>query len=531
MIDGKFFAHISVVPIRQIQIKGPFFMIETLPYTWLSTNLQFVQYLNLQCCFTDRLIADMCNLKYLTKLDISNTQNKNNRDVNVSFPHSLKYIDAKSAIIEFSNGTIYLHLKLENLNVPKIQLHDHRNQGILFCKNIISDLQYVNIRSAVSNFGFLAVNCTFPYMKTLIVANIKLNRFFQKPASHRLLHSMYNLESLDLTNTSLSEDHLKRNTLLRQIKMKYLKLGNNNIKEFRIKINQMTQLEWLDLSRNRLACLSPLTMYELDYIQKNSNVTIDITDNRLMCSCSCLSFLEWLTKTTVNVANVQSIHCDWDEVSIPLFQNNAVSVILLDLNAKCYPIFWLTVPCWLVCILLVIISVGSIAYRLRYILAYYWHKLQLRARQELRMQSDFKYDAFICYDHNDIHFIKEKIIPHIETQGGDFTLCIHHRDFLPGAAIVDNIIEALHNSRYAILVVSRNSVKSEWWKCELNMAHQMSLERQYNMIICVFLEDIPADELPPTIGHLLRVFTCLRWPVSEDARDLFWIKLKRALKQ
>ena len=140
------------------------------------------------------------------------------------------------------------------------------------------------------------------------------------------------------------------------------------------------------------------------------------------------------------------------------------------------------------------------------------------------------YDAFICYDHNDLHFVRQQLLRTLEEEKGEFTFCVHHRDFLPGAPIVDNITEALQNSRYAILVVTQNSVKSEWWRFELNMAHQMSIERQYNMIICVFLEDIPAEKLPLTIGRLLKLFTCLRWPVNKNSRELFWIKLKKALK-
>ncbi len=181
---------------------------------------------------------------------------------------------------------------------------------------------------------------------------------------------------------------------------------------------------------------------------------------------------------------------------------------------------------------MLIVTIASISFQLRYILMYLWHRMRFRAKLRIRAEQakvNFKYDAFICYNYADYPFVRHQLFKNLEEDNQEFIICFHPRDFLPGAAIIDNITEAVNNSCFAILVVSKASVESEWWRFELNMIHQVSLERQNNMIICVFLQQIPADKLPPTIGRILSLFTCLQWPESKDARDLFGIKLKKAL--
>ncbi len=155
----------------------------------------------------------------------------------------------------------------------------------------------------------------------------------------------------------------------------------------------------------------------------------------------------------------------------------------------------------------------------------------MRAKQNLNANRHYMYDAFICYNVTNYRWVRHQLFKNLEEDTTEFKLCFHHQDFLAGVAIIDNITDALQKSRYAILVVSENSVASEWWRFELNMAHQMSLERQDNMIICVFLEDIATSKLPPVIGRILHLFTCMKWPASEEAKELFWVKINKVLSK
>ena len=156
----------------------------------------------------------------------------------------------------------------------------------------------------------------------------------------------------------------------------------------------------------------------------------------------------------------------------------------------------------------------------------------LWVRHDILNKETYKYDAFICYCQENYLWVRHELLEEIENQSPDdnIKLCFHHRNFLPGAAIADNIIDALEASRYAIVVISNDSVKSEWWQFEFNMVHQMSLERKHNMMICVFLEPVKSKDMPVTIRRIIKLFTCLKWPNSEPAKKIFWEKLRNVLK-
>ena len=75
----------------------------------------------------------------------------------------------------------------------------------------------------------------------------------------------------------------------------------------------------------------------------------------------------------------------------------------------------------------------------------------------------YKYDAFVLYSSVDddrlwVHF---KLVQELEKLYG-FRLCIHHRDFLAGCDILDNIEQAIRSSRKVLVIMSENFLRSDW---------------------------------------------------------------------
>ena len=52
-----------------------------------------------------------------------------------------------------------------------------------------------------------------------------------------------------------------------------------------------------------------------------------------------------------------------------------------------------------------------------------------------------------------------------------FRICLHDKDWIIGADIVDNIQYSIENSRKTVLIITNNFAKSNWCQCELAMAH------------------------------------------------------------
>ncbi|XP_042338666.1 toll-like receptor 13, partial [Plectropomus leopardus] len=57
-------------------------------------------------------------------------------------------------------------------------------------------------------------------------------------------------------------------------------------------------------------------------------------------------------------------------------------------------------------------------------------------------------------------------------------------------------------------------------------------DEQKDVLILVFLEDIPATELSPyyRMRKLLKRWTYLSWPRAKEHPELFWEKLRQALE-
>ena len=120
-----------------------------------------------------------------------------------------------------------------------------------------------------------------------------------------------------------------------------------------------------------------------------------------------------------------------------------------------------------------------------------------------------------------------KLLPELEDTYC-YRLCIHHRHFLAGCFIVDNIDEAIRNSRKVLVVLSTNSVQSAWCTEEVEMTK--SIDR--TKLVVVLHEQIHATDVgvPPTFQHLLERHTYAEWNSNKTAQKLFWKKIRKALQ-
>lgn len=137
-----------------------------------------------------------------------------------------------------------------------------------------------------------------------------------------------------------------------------------------------------------------------------------------------------------------------------------------------------------------------------------------------------QYDAFVAFSEADGgSFVRSTLVPMLEEQCG-YTLSLHYREFIPGAAIVDNIAEFLHNSRRIITVITTKFLDSEWCKFEVDHGLRLAVERR-NTLVVIMLSEIPLTQLPNSLRTFLNKVTFLKWDGNQ--RDKMCEKLKRAL--
>jgi toll-like receptor 2 len=146
-------------------------------------------------------------------------------------------------------------------------------------------------------------------------------------------------------------------------------------------------------------------------------------------------------------------------------------------------------------------------------------------------QSDnFKYDAFVSYADEDMPFV-QKLVSQLEAEG-DLSLCIHHRDFVPGYNIAENIITAVNRSRKTIVVLSPNFVKSEWCKYELHIAKMEEIYSRDDeaVLFLILYEAVAAKEIPLCIMDLIQQKSYIEFPNDDYGDCVFWNRVCETLQ-
>ena len=63
----------------------------------------------------------------------------------------------------------------------------------------------------------------------------------------------------------------------------------------------------------------------------------------------------------------------------------------------------------------------------------------------------------------------------------------------------------------------------------MRIAHQESLDRGKNIIICIFMPGVEQDKLPGMIRMITKFVTCLKWPTDKKSQKVFWLMLQKAI--
>lgn len=92
----------------------------------------------------------------------------------------------------------------------------------------------------------------------------------------------------------------------------------------------------------------------------------------------------------------------------------------------------------------------------------------------------------------------------------DFKFCMHHRDFIPGKTIFDNITRSIESSRHTVILLSNHFIESEFCLYEFQEAFRQSIMEKRRHLVIVMLEDIPDTKLPRDLRRCMNTFTYIR---------------------
>ncbi|XP_069803371.1 toll-like receptor 13 [Dendropsophus ebraccatus] len=330
----------------------------------------------------------------------------------------------------------------------------------------------------------------------------------------------------NLTYLSLSEDcngvqNLSPGIFKNLVNLKILNLENMCIQSLGPKIfSNLTNLKRLQLTKNGLKHIDPTIFDNLTNLQY-----LDLWKCPLTCTCVNQDLKGWMNRSNVQIKYLYNMTCGHNHNAY--FHNFDTQVCdhKERLALFCSTFLFL-------CLLIIIPIVNSKLYwrlKYNYFLFISWLKERWHSNKDL-----YKYDAFVSYNTRDEDWVYETMLPMLERYhcSKKLRLCLHHRDFQLGRDIIDNIVDSIHNSRKTLCVVSRSYLRSEWCSLEMQLASYKLFDEMRDVLVLVFLEDIPDRELS-TYHRMRKVMlkkTYITWPREPEGQKLFWAKVRKALR-
>uniref|UniRef100_A0A3P9DBH1 TIR domain-containing protein n=1 Tax=Maylandia zebra TaxID=106582 RepID=A0A3P9DBH1_9CICH len=330
------------------------------------------------------------------------------------------------------------------------------------------------------------------------------------------------LKSLKISNSEIS--NLTSEVFWPVPNLTMLDFSNNKLRSLDFLADAKLQaLTWLKLSDNTLTLVSQKVINSLHAL-----TYLDLASNRLTCECSSIDFNEWIQNSSqTQIVNAHQYTC-----AFPVSQQGKKFLDFEIDSCRRDANFLYFISSFFLVVLTLLISFIHHFLRWHLTYTYYLFLAFLYDNKRRKKGIPHSYDAFVSYNVHDEAWVCGELLPELEGQQG-WKLCLHHRDFEPGKPIVENITDAIYNSRKTICVISQHYLQSEWCSREIQMASYRLFDEHKDVLIMVFLEDIPAKQLSPyyQIRSLVKKRSYLSWPQAVQHTGVFWQKIQQALKR
>ncbi|XP_028289888.1 toll-like receptor 13 [Gouania willdenowi] len=359
------------------------------------------------------------------------------------------------------------------------------------------------------------------------------------------LQGLSNLLSFNIRNTLLND--LDKDTFTWTPQLQILDIRSNPLNslfpDFFIQLRNLTKLYLSNSHFYSLDFLIDINLTKLNYLQAKSNQYsvirpevigslpalhyADLRDNVFTCDCDNKAFMEWAENSKqTQVYEAHNFQCNYP----PSFKGKKLldfdfRLCLLDVG------FIAFVTTTSVTLLLMLVSLTYHFMRWQLVYAYYIFLAWLTDKKHKKKRAPYQYDAFVSYNTHDELWVVQELLPKLEGEQG-WKLCLHHRNFEPGKPIIDNITDAIYQSRKTLCVISHKYLESEWCLREFQVASFRLFDEKKDVLILVFLEEIQRSKLSPyyRMRKLLKRQTYLSWPKAAEQTELFWEKLRQALQ-
>ncbi|KAK2152747.1 hypothetical protein LSH36_320g05002 [Paralvinella palmiformis] len=463
--------------------------------------------------------------------------------LHIYYPPALEYYNISFALFQTNMYELHIHqadnVKLLNVAGNRIKVLgsklvfvDKPKHGITMD---VSGNEIINI-----SYGYFDLNSTATVIERLILRANQLGDIMARIGCD-CISSLRNLKHIDLSDNRIKT--LPFNTFHRMDLLETINVGNNSIRNFDLSLSDHISLKHLDLSNNLIQQFGGKMMDKLESLAERHNLTISLLGNPLFCSCHTLTFLRWVKRHRdggrIRFDHLDSYTCLYGGKMVYW---KALDGIIADIRSECDKNLYIKVGSSLGAFVVLVFALSIFIYRHKWDIKF-WLIGRVIDRKAKRDEAErgvvrYRYDAFVSYHQKDIEWVIGVLLPEVEgCEANQMRLCLHHRDFEPGAPIEENIVQSIKNSRKTLLVVSRQFLTSHWCHFEIQMARTKSFDIGRDVIVPILIEpalEIMKDpNLSKTLLNIFRRRTYLEWPsdpLDQAARIAFRDSLHRVLR-
>ncbi|XP_062571803.1 toll-like receptor 6 [Saccostrea cucullata] len=392
----------------------------------------------------------------------------------------------------FNNDLANMSIEVLNTGSEMLPKSRHIKHKCIFNKLEYADLS-INTQTSKFHTELSTENAMFPSLRFFNLSNTRLPNLAE---AHRKWYRYFQkLEVMDLSHNLFTELEFDPTADVWDIPMLTLNVSYNNISEFKVdKLEELVDMKklFIDFSHNPLNCsCTEETRQLITYVNDQSKwIQPKYQRYRFMMDLECM-YPDDIYGKRLSDLNTEDLNCKHE-----LVERIAVeAVVFLSLLS--------------VALIIVIIILLKFRREIR-ILTYTRFNIILPC-QPIETFENKKFDAFVSYCNHDQEWVTS-VFENTASNNPlkNFKFCLHHKDFMPGKTIFDNVIDCVEASRHTVIVLSKHFLNSHYCMYEFHEAFQQSIYERKRHLLVIMMEDIPTSDLPNDLKRCLKTFTYIR---------------------
>ncbi|XP_061188089.1 toll-like receptor 6 [Saccostrea echinata] len=427
--------------------------------------------------------------------------------------------------------SMFESLQIKSANLPKnvvcgddetLKIKTEQNETFQFIHDLINPDQASEMFSkiAAENIMDKRVSPHKCFYKKLRVLNVSVtstkNRYYASELTEQNIFPELRVLNMSHSDLYYIPEQLK-NWWIYFKKLEYLDMSHNLIQDITFPLDndriwdKTVPVLTFDFTHNNI---SRISVRNFERIISNEKILVKMGHNPINCTCTdemkeilkYIKGIDWSSSKYHQYSYLRNLKCAYPE-SVRGWR--LADLTLRDINCK-FELMPVTVALSVLSFFLIIFIIVILKYRREIRILVYTRFNVVLPCQPGEIYEDKAFDAFVSYSNDDQEWVCNIFDENKHNRLVHLKFCMHHKDFVPGKTIFENIVKCIEESRHTVIVLSQNFLNSHFCLWEFQEAFQQSIVERKRHLIIILLEDIPDKDLPNDLKRCMKTFTYIK---------------------